>query len=398
MKPKYNRLFAATTLLLLLCTPAARCHKLGQSLVYLQVYEDAIEGRFEINFLDLDKIIKFSDGVLEEKTTLKNLNNRYPDIKNYLTERVNFSQNGVRIPFRLTGYDTYAFKTTHFITIDFVMDHSGQRPDVLDIYYDVGFKELSGHTGLILIEYNWNTATFAEESNIVLTFDRAGMTQSLDLTESSTMTGFLAVVRLGIWHIWIGLDHILFLIALILPSVVVRGEKGWEPVTKFRPALIYVVKIVTLFTVAHSITLSVAALGVIQLPSRLVESVIAASIAVAAVDIIYPVFNKRIWFVVFGFGLFHGFGFASVLGDLGVLREYMILSLFGFNLGVEVGQVAIICVVFPFLYLLRTSKFYRKGVLKPFAVALILVAGLWFFERAFEFNISLVKIFQRIFS
>jgi len=204
----------------------------------------------------------------------------------------------------------------------------------------------------------------------------------------------VGVVKLGIKHIWKGIDHILFLIALIIPSVMIRPKNNWEPVTEFRPAIIYVLKIVTLFTIAHSVTLSIAALGIFELPNRLVETIIALSIAVAALDIIYPIFNRKIGWVVFIFGLFHGFGFASVLSRLGVLGEHMALSLFGFNLGVEVGQVVVICIVFPVIYFTRRYAFYPKIVMRYGAATMILLAALWFVERAF-LDISFARLLKR---
>nr|MDJ0991451.1 HupE/UreJ family protein [Desulfobacterales bacterium] len=164
---------------------------------------------------------------------------------------------------------------------------------------------------------------------------------------------------------------------------------------EFRAAMIYVVKIVTLFTIAHSVTLSIAALGIFDLPSGLVEPIIAASIAFAALDIIFPIFKRRIGWVVFVFGLFHGFGFASVLADLGVLGENMALSLLGFNLGVEIGQVVIICVIFPLIYVLRQFAFYPKIIMRYGAAAMILVATFWFVERTIvDFNVTrLIKNF-----
>src|SRR5262249_30538281 len=109
----------------------------------------------------------------------------------------------------------------------------------------------------------------------------------------------------------------------------------WLPVPQFRGAFIAVVKIVTAFTLAHSITMSLAALGFVQLPSRLVESCIAASVAIAALNNIWPFFRERAWLIAFVFGLVHGFGFASVLRDLGLPRSSLALALVGFNLGVE---------------------------------------------------------------
>jgi len=111
----------------------------------------------------------------------------------------------------------------------------------------------------------------------------------------------------------------------------------------------YILKIVTLFTIAHSITLSLAALGYIQLESRIVESLIAFSIGLAALHNIYPIVNKGEGLITFLFGLFHGMGFASVLGEKGIEGEYLAVSLFGFNVGVEIGQILIVCAILSLL-------------------------------------------------
>ena len=135
----------------------------------------------------------------------------------------------------------------------------------------------------------------------------------------------------------------------------------WIPVERLKPALKNVVKIVTFFTIAHSITLCLAAFEIISLPPRLIESIIAISIALAAIHNIYPRFSGKEWLIAFVFGLFHGFGFASVLAEKGLAGNYMALSIFGFNLGVEIGQLAIILLVFPILYLLRKTFIVSKN-------------------------------------
>jgi hypothetical protein len=203
----------------------------------------------------------------------------------------------------------------------------------------------------------------------------------------------MGIVKLGVKHIWLGIDHILFLIALILPAAMIRRGRIWEPVTEFRSAIFYVIKVVTLFTIAHTMTLSLAAFRVIDLPSRLVESVIALSIAMAATDILFPIFKKKIAWVVFIFGLFHGFGFASILAHLGVLGEHMVLSLFGFNLGVELGQVAVILVIFPVLYMIRNYAFFPKIILRFGAAVLIVLSAVWFVERALS-NTPVIKYLE----
>ena len=205
--------------------------------------------------------------------------------------------------------------------------------------------------------------------------------------DEDAASGFLAYVRHGILHIWIGYDHILFLVSLLLPAVLVREGRGWRAVAGLRAALADVLKIVTAFTVAHSITLSLAALGVIALPSRWVESAIALSVLLAALNNVLPVARGRRWAAAFLFGLVHGFGFASVLADLGLQPGALAASLVGFNLGVEIGQLAIVAAFLPLAYLLRSTWFYRRVVLVGGSGAIMLVAALWLGERLFDLKL-----------
>ncbi len=240
--------------------------------------------------------------------------------------------------------------------------------------------------------------TLGNASSALLIFDNAGDVRSLDLASGSLLQGFWGVVKLGVKHIVEGIDHVLFLVALLLPSVLRRKESSaWQPVDSFSTAFIYILKIVTAFTVAHSITLCLATLQIVSVPSRVVESIIAASIGLAALEIFYPIFKGRAWLIIFLFGLFHGFGFADVLGELGVTSQHTALSLFGFNLGVELGQIAIIAVVFPILYLVRTQRFYSSFVLKTGGLLLGAISLYWFIERAFDINIRFLPLLQGLF-
>ena len=187
----------------------------------------------------------------------------------------------------------------------------------------------------------------------------------------------------GVWHIWIGFDHILFLVALLLPSVFRPEGKSWASVEKFRPAFINVLKIVTAFTIAHSVTLSLAALQLVRLPARPVEVVIAASVALAAANNLWPVLRGKGWTIAFGFGLIHGFGFANVLAELGLNSGTLALALVGFNVGVELGQLAIVAVFLPVAFALRDSWFYRTVTFKFGSAAVVLLAAAWMVERAF---------------
>lgn len=194
----------------------------------------------------------------------------------------------------------------------------------------------------------------------------------------------LNYIREGIHHILNGFDHLLFIALLILPAVLVLKERQWQQVESFRPALINLLKVITAFTLAHSITLSLAVLGVVDLPSRLVESAIALSIIVVAVNILYPLITHDQWKLVFVFGLLHGFGFASVLRDMQMPTGALAEALFGFNVGVEIGQLLLVLLVFPIAYSLRASKVYRVQILHGSAVLALIVSGVWFVERAFD--------------
>jgi hypothetical protein len=188
----------------------------------------------------------------------------------------------------------------------------------------------------------------------------------------------------GVWHIWIGYDHILFLLALLLPAVLVRRQGQWHGAPRLAGAVKEVVKVVTAFTLAHSITLSLAALGVISLPSRLVESAIAASVVLAALNNLRGTIEGRRWVMAFVFGLLHGFGFASVLADLGLPQGALVLALVGFNVGVELGQLAIVAVFLPLAFSLRGTGFYRFGVLKVGSLLVALLASWWLVQRMFD--------------
>ena len=196
-------------------------------------------------------------------------------------------------------------------------------------------------------------------------------------------------VREGIRHIWFGFDHILFLLALLLPSVLVRRSPGAVVTVEstFRPASMDVVRIVTAFTVAHSITLTLAVLDLVALPSRLVESAIALTVILAAANNLRPVMRERRWLAAFGFGLFHGFGFAGALRDLGLPSGDLAVSLFGFNLGVEIGQLAIVSVFFPVAYVWRGTRWYRCGVVRVGSGAIAVLAGIWLVERGFDLRL-----------
>ncbi len=377
--------------------PRALAHNLGQSYVYFQIRESTISTRVEMPVKELNKVLELGFSA-DKKVRMGDIEPHMEQIQTYVNEHLTLdcSPQVCDLAFQEHGFLNTTF--AQFLTLDYVVEGFQDMPDTIDVTYDVILEQLPQHTNMVLVEENWMTGTFKNESTPLMIFKQPGQTQTLDLTSGSLWQGFSAVVYLGIIHIVEGIDHVLFLVALLLPSVLRRREDSmWQPVGKFSTAFVYIIKIATAFTIAHSITLCLATLQIVQVPSRIVESIIAASIGLAAVDIFYPIFRGRSWLIIFLFGLFHGFGFADVLAELGVTSRNAVLSLFGFNLGVELGQLMIIAVVFPGLYLLRKQRFYPSFVMKIGALLLGAMSLYWFIERAFDVNIRVLPMLQGLF-
>jgi hypothetical protein len=187
-------------------------------------------------------------------------------------------------------------------------------------------------------------------------------------------------VKQGAIHIWIGLDHILFLLSLLLTCALVRRDKKWEANPNLRDIFFRTVWIVTTFTLAHSITLSATALNIIHLPSRWVEVGIAVTVALAALNNIFPIVVRLGW-LTFGFGLLHGMGFAGALGELGLPADQQALTVLAFNIGVELGQIAIVLAVLPLLILTRKYYWYSRYSMTALSAVIVLIAMQWTIER-----------------
>jgi hypothetical protein len=248
------------------------------------------------------------------------------------------------------------------------------EPAELAVHYGLLFDLDPNHRGLL------DVVSTAGTQALVLSNQQRTMTVSL--SAPNRLAQLRSFLDEGIWHIWKGYDHILFLLTLLLPAVVVYRSAQWQPRASLTDATLDVLKVVTAFTVAHSITLSLAVTGVVHLPSRLVESGIALSVVLGAANNLIPVIRDRRWMVAFAFGLIHGLGFASVLTDLGLQGTTLALALIGFNAGVEVGQLAIVFALVPIAYALRATAFYRRAFMPAGAVAIGAIALYWLAIRA----------------
>jgi hypothetical protein len=363
--------------LLMLCAGAASAHKPSDSYLVLNVAGKNVTGQWDIALRDLDMAIGLDqDG--NGELTWDEVRARQDAITAYALARLQLSNAGAACPLHVTGMllDDHSDGAYAVLRLQ-----AGCAADiaVLDASYRLLFDIDPQHKGLLRLTNAGQTSTaiFTPDSPM----------QHLDVRDASRWRQFADYVKHGVWHIWIGFDHILFLLSLLLPAVLVYTAKGWQGRDTFRASFIDVLKVVTAFTLAHSVTLTLATLGVVALPSRVVESAIAASVVLAALNNIRPLFERRRALVAFAFGLIHGFGFASVLLDLGLPKQALLLSLVGFNVGVEIGQLTIVAIFLPLAFAARRTVAYRRWVLVGGSALITLIALVWLFERVFDFKV-----------
>jgi HupE / UreJ protein len=271
----------------------------------------------------------------------------------------------------------------------------GAPVDRLTFHYDVIFHHLITHTAVVTLASDWRSGVLGEEPVLLGTMRDTTPELDIDRSGGSWFQGFAAMFRLGVCHIAEGTDHLLFLLALILPAPLVVAGDRWSGCAGWKTAFRRIVKIVTAFTLGHSITLAFGALGWIRVPVALVESAIALSILVSAVHALVPVFRGREVLIAGGFGLVHGLAFAATLTSFGFDPLTMVSSVLGFNLGIEAFQLVVVLASMPWLVLLARSRVYGPFRITGAAVTGIAAAA-WLAERAFGWANPIVPIVESV--
>ncbi len=360
------------SLLLLLAAPLAQAHIASNGFLSLKVEHAQVSGALELTIRDGELAVGLDhDG--DGKVTWGELKSSQRALQFYVLAHLHLAGadgpclmdfNPVEVNDRVDG---------SYLWLPFTADCHG-APKRLSIDYRVLDAEDPSHRGLLTLSAGGTSQTAV--------LGGGSPARVFELDRASSWRAFMEYLRAGTWHIWSGFDHLLFLLSLLLPAVLVRRQHRWEAVPAAAPAFAGIVKVVTAFTLAHSITLTLAALDVIRLPGRLTESVIAASIMVAAVNNVFPVVTEARWRIAFAFGLLHGFGFASVLAEMGLAKGARLVSLVAFNLGVEAGQLAVVLAVMPVAYALRSTVFYRRAVMPWGSMGVAALALVWLVQRA----------------
>lgn len=348
----------------------SHAHRPSDSYLTVRADDQRVEVRVDLALRDLHRLFDL-DANGDGDITWGELRGRHADITGYVARRLAIQQDDRSCP--LHDYEHRVAR--HGDDMYAVLSAPAQChavPDVLGVSYDLLFEVDPLHRALVVVEHAGRTHT------AILGPDQRQ--RRFELDRPSRWRAFADYFGEGVHHIWIGADHILFLLALLLAAVLEPAHRRWIPDRGLRSIAGEIAAIVTAFTVAHSITLTASALGWLSLPSRWVEVAIALSVAAAALGNLVPRAPHR-WSVAFAFGLLHGFGFAGALSGLVMAAPDRTVALVGFNLGVEVGQLAIVAVFVPIAFGLRGWSAYRRVVVPGGSLAIAAMALVWAVQR-----------------
>lgn len=360
----------ATTLTLTALSTRASAHTMGNGYLELEVVDKTARGQLDLAVRDLHDAIGL-DVDLDGEVRWRELVGRRAAIERYLSTHLAIAADGVPCALHIGALGAVHRADGEHLAVALTATCAA-APAALDVDYRAIFEVDAQHRGLVRVARAGASA--AAQVHLV---DRPGITRLALGRADTDLVGF---VRQGVWHIWIGVDHLCFLLALLLPAVLRRAPAGWQPVPRFAEVARDVFEVVTAFTLAHSITLALSALGWVRLPTRVVETAIAVSVALAAVNNLVRALDAR-WTVAFALGLLHGFGFSNVLTEVGLPGHHLVAALLGFNLGVELGQMAVVVAFLPLAFAARKTTGYRV-MLWAASSAMALCAVRWSLERA----------------
>ena len=348
-------------------------HELSTTYVSVELDKSqSIKGHVKLDVLDLKEVINL-DLNADGKLIWGEIESNKERIQSYVTNgfRMRRDEQNCSLDFD----PSIALQNLNDVSY-LILPYSSNCEGVssLQFEYSLLFDAAANHKAIFRVEV-------AEQEHVFIMDDRKTKHSiNLELNESSSFMTFATFVYQGIFHILIGLDHILFLFTLLLTVCLYRDKGEWKGIESPRSIIKNTLWIVTSFTIAHSITLSGTALGIIPTMGSWIEVVIAASILFNVINNIFP-FVKKLSLITFVFGLIHGMGFAGALSELGLSNEHQLLSVVGFNLGVEIGQIAILVVLLPILLMLRKNRAYCWYGVQFLSVIVGALAVYWVLDR-----------------
>jgi hypothetical protein len=357
---------------------SAQAHSSSNSYITISSFNQSAVLRADINLRDIDLVFDLDqnkDGKVSWGETLA----KTAELKAWLEQGIQLSTTSQKCALAQMNIKASDHADGTYLSVEWTvacLDVAGDELSGLALRYDLMFDQDNLHRALVKIDL----PNF--QSSAILSPDRPEFT----LTKA-TGSGLKVLERYlleGVWHIWIGIDHVLFLLSLLILAFLEPSRKSviqWPAVQNVKTAVLDILAVVTAFTLAHSITLGLTIFKWLEPSADLIEPAIALSVVAAALNNLLGWAALRRWQLAFAFGLVHGFGFANVLVDLGLPSDQLAIALGGFNLGVELGQIAIVLAFLPLAWWLRNTLFYRWVVVVGGSLTIAVLGIIWTLQR-----------------
>lgn len=374
----FATLGACILLLIVVSSGNAQAHSSSNSYIIFSTQNQSSVLRADINFRDVDLVFDLDqnkDGKVSWGETLA----KTAEIQAWLEQGIQLNTTSQKCSLTQMNMKASDHADGTYLSVEWAVACLGaaqEGPTGLKLRYSLMFDQDNLHRALVKIDLP------DSQSSAILSPERP----EVSLTKANdSLTHVLARYLIeGVWHIWIGVDHILFLLSLLILAFLEPTRKSvihWPAVKNVKTSLLDVLTVVTAFTLAHSITLGLTIFKWLEPSADFIEPVIALSVVAAALNNLLGWAALRRWQLAFAFGLVHGFGFANVLLDLGLPSDQLAIALGGFNLGVELGQIAIVLVFLPLAWTLRHTIFYRWVVVVGGSLAIAALGLIWTLQR-----------------
>ena len=374
----FATLGACILLLIVISSGNAQAHSSSNSYIIFSTQNQSSVLRADINFRDVDLVFDLDqnkDGKVSWGETLA----KTAEIQAWLEQGIQLNTTSQKCSLTQMNMKASDHADGTYLSVEWAVACSGaaqEGPTGLKLRYSLMFDQDNLHRALVKIDLP------DSQSSAILSPERP----EVSLTKANdSLTHVLARYLIeGVWHIWIGVDHILFLLSLLTLAFLEPARKSvihWPAVKNVKTSVLDVLTVVTAFTLAHSITLGLTIFKWLEPSADFIEPVIALSVVAAALNNLLGWAALRRWQLAFAFGLVHGFGFANVLLDLGLPSDQLAIALGGFNLGVELGQIAIVLVFLPLAWTLRHTIFYRWVVVVGGSLAIAALGLIWTLQR-----------------
>lgn len=364
-------------------TPRAAAHQMPNTAVMLDFGHGGVSAELVLPLQELE--LGFKQPLLEHPGQI--LPRHEAALKTYLLEHVHpTAPDGRPWTVEVKGLEVRANEQPFDLVAHlWLQPPPGAPTRRFTLGYDVILHEVISHKAFLFVRNDWNEARFRPAGEVPPIPEAIGLFRYLvysvdiDRTGGSFWRGFGSILLLGVQHIAGGADHLLFLFVLLLPAPLLPAGRWWGAFRGMRGSFLQLLRIVTAFTLGHSLTLLIGGLGWLRLPQKPVEILIAVSILVSAIHAIRPIFAGKEAWVAGGFGLVHGLAFSTSISQFGFSTWSLVMTILGFNLGIELMQLAVVVMIVPALILLSRSQTYSPvrivGAVLASAAALLWIAA-----------------------